>query len=543
MGAVVIVGAALTVLRAQVPARDVPVLPSATGAVRGRVIADAREPIRKARVDLVASTGDRRDPVYADSDGRFAFTGVPAGRYTLSAWKSGYVQTTFGARTFWEPAAVIALEPGQSVDGFDIALARGASISGRVVDDAGEPLSDMEVTVGWAAPVNGRLQFQGVAIPTTTDDRGEYRVGGLPPGTFVVNVFGWAGAAMAAPGSDSAPRPRSVFYPQTPFVSQARSVVLRAGEEAGSVDVAFTADSLVTPTISGRVIDPRGLPIQAGLLAMSAGDGVPAAVRGLTNLVRPSGEFSMRLAPGDYTLTAQTDDVIAMTRIAVDRSDLTGVELVLVKGARISGRVVFDGTAPRPPDGFAVVAATSEQPGGFDVPRMGGRQPARIRADGSFTVSNLIGTFELRVMPEARGWRPKSIMAGGRSLFEVPIDFKSGEDLRDVLIVMTDRSASLTGTVVGASSPSLATGISVLVFPNDGRQAPHRARWVRPDQNGRFVVSDLSPGDYLVAPATDVDDLRWQTAAYLERFRLGATRVTLGDGEMKSISLEWTERR
>ena len=106
------------------------------GTIRGRVIAaDSREPIRKARVDLAASLGDRRDPVYADNDGGFEFTGLAAGRYTLSAWKSGYTVTTFGARTFWEPATVIALEPGQSASGFEIALAKGAAIVGRVTDD------------------------------------------------------------------------------------------------------------------------------------------------------------------------------------------------------------------------------------------------------------------------------------------------------------------------------------------------------------------------------------------------------------------------
>src|SRR5437667_1665874 len=154
MTAAVLLGVSLSA-RAQVPARDTPTTPLPTGAIRGRVLAaDNGEPIRKARVDLVGGTGDRQDPVYADNEGRFLFAAVPPGRYALSAWKSGYVMTTFGARRPWEPAAMIAVDPGQTVEGINLVIGRGASISGRVLDDVGEPLADMQVTVGRAVPVN-----------------------------------------------------------------------------------------------------------------------------------------------------------------------------------------------------------------------------------------------------------------------------------------------------------------------------------------------------------------------------------------------------
>jgi hypothetical protein len=54
-------------------------------------------------------------------------------------------------------------------------------------------------------------------------------------------------------------------------------------------------------------------------------------------------------------------------------------------------------------------------------------------------------------------------------------------------------------------------------------------------------VTDLSPGDYLVAATADVDDLQWQNAAYLNRFRSAATRVAIGDGETKSITVEYAD--
>jgi hypothetical protein len=535
-----LLAATLATLRAQTPARDAANPAAANGALRGRVVAaESREPIRKARVDLLPSTGDWRDSVYADTDGRFEFRAVPGGRYTLSAWKSGYAPTRFGTRTFWEPAAVIAIDAGQVLDGFEIVIAKGAAVSGRVADDAGEAVTDMTVSIGRAAEVDGRLQFQPLAQSATTDDRGEYRIGGLPPGSYVVSVFGRTGPSVPIPGSEAGFRARNVFYPQTPFLSQARPVVLRAGEEVGSVDVAFTAETLVMPAISGRVIDPRGGGVNAALLVTSSGDGVAAAVRSQFSVVQESGEFNVRLVPGDYTLFVQADGMVARTRLTVDRTDISNVELLLAKGATVSGRVVFEGGARRP-TALEVMARPADRPA-LDVVGVTPR-PARVRGDGSFSISSLLGPLELRVAPESRSWRPKSILLGGRNVLDVPLDFKAGEEFRDVTIVLSDRTASLGGTVANVSAP-LTTGLSVLVFPGDPRQAARRARWIRTDQHGRFLVSDLSPGDYFVAVAAAVDDSQWQTPAYLDHLRAGATRVTLGDGESKTIRLESTELR
>jgi hypothetical protein len=495
-------------------------------------------------VDLIDTTGERRDPVYADANGRFEFAAVTAARYTLAAWKSGYVQTTFGARTPWEPGAVVALAPGESASGFEIALARGGVVSGRIVDDAGEPVPDLQVTVGRAAPSNGRLQFQPVALPATTNDRGEYRVGGLPSGSFAVSIFGWVASASIDGGYDSSPRPRSVFYPQTPFLSQARPVIVRAGEEISSIDMAFTSDALVTPVVSGRIVDPRGPVAQAIVFASVNPDGVPSGGGGMTTVTRAAGEFSMRLPPGDYALSARGGrDLVATTRVVVDRADVTGIELVLAKGGRLSGRVMFEGTSQRPPN-MVAVQAVAESPGAIGGgPFADANQPMRIRADGTFVLANLLGTFQLKVVPEMRGWHPKSITGGGRNLLDVPFDIKSGDDLRDVLVVMSDRTATLTGMVEGAAGSAFGSPLSVLIFPNDARQAASRARWVRPDQTGRFAASGLAPGEYLVALATDVDDLLWQTAPYLDRFRAGATYVTLRDGETRSITLARSDQR
>jgi hypothetical protein len=72
---------------------------------------------------------------------------------------------------------------------------------------------------------------------------------------------------------------------------------------------------------------------------------------------------------------------------------------------------------------------------------------------------------------------------------------------------------------------------------------PRRARWLRPDQNGRFILSGLPAGDYLAIAVAEVDDTVWSTAAYLDRFRAAATPITLAGGERTSIALHASEGR
>jgi hypothetical protein len=520
-------------VRAQVPARDRQPAPAGVGAIRGRILsAESGDPIRKARVDILGSTGERPDPVYTDPEGRFSFSAVPAGRYTLTAWKSGYAETRVGAAAPWDPATVLAVEPGRTLEPVELRLPKGASISGRVLDDAGDPLPDMRVMVGRAAPVNGRLQFQSLGLTATTDDRGEYRIGGLSSGSFVVNAFGWAAPSAPLTGSVLAARPFSIFYPHTAFLGQARPVTLRPGEDLTAIDIVYTSETMVMPMVSGRVIDPRGLGSRAAISAASAAYGIGAATRSLGGAVQPTGEFQFPLSPGDYVLTAQAGDMMATMPLTVDRADISGLELVLVKSARLIGRLIYDGTSPRPANAAVLAAQPTGDP-------MGMREPAAVRSNGAFVLSNVIGVCELHVL-SAPGWQVKAIRAAGRDLLDIPIEFKGGEELRDVEIILTDKTAELSGVITEAPA---TTSVSVLVFPDDARQIARRAKWVRPDQDGRFVVAGLMPGTYLAAVASAVDDLQWQTPANLNRLRPTAQRVTLGDGERKSITLAWTESR
>jgi len=121
----------------------------------------------------------------------------------------------------------------------------------------------------------------------------------------------------------------------------------------------------------------------------------------------------------------------------------------------------------------------------------------------------------------------------------LPLDFAGGEDLRDIVIVLTQQTTELAGTVTDANGHPVSS-VSVLVFADDRRRLPARAQWVRPDTLGHFTAAGLPAGDYLIALAEDVDDREWATAAYLERYRPQAVRVTLTDRGNAALALRWS---
>src|SRR5919198_3229268 len=128
-----------------------------TGTIRGRVIADnGNEPLRKARVVVGGPTSV--PPAFTDDEGRFAFTKLPAGQYALTARKAGYAAATFGSRHPGEPPMRIDLASGGTVDGIEVRMRRGAAISGRVVDEFGEPVENAAVIAQRIVRTAGRTR-------------------------------------------------------------------------------------------------------------------------------------------------------------------------------------------------------------------------------------------------------------------------------------------------------------------------------------------------------------------------------------------------
>lgn len=394
----------------QAPQRDRLVMPTGTGVLTGFVTsgADSPQPLPGAVITVSAPELPRSRATLADANGHFAFENLPPGRFMLSASKRAYITMAYGATRPGRPGVAVTLAAAERRDQLTIRLPRGAVITGAVLDASGQPQADMQVSAFRTDDATPR----GIdaAFTAASDDRGVYRIFGLPPGAYYVRTSpGIARAAVqrlsesdvdaalarvaarapapavSAPARSDERRLQSfaaapIFYPGTPVLANATPVVVAAGEVRDGVNL--SADLVPTISIEGVVTNPFGpLPGIQLILTLPLGTSMTSgAVPALTQRPGVDGVFRYSgVVPGDYTIIARTTaaqtvpagsmagggargggmqapvppDVAgrllwAMAEVTAARDDISGVALVLQPALRLLGRVAFDGDAPRP---------------------------------------------------------------------------------------------------------------------------------------------------------------------------------------------------
>ncbi|HET8818936.1 MAG TPA: sodium/proton-translocating pyrophosphatase, partial [Xanthomonadaceae bacterium] len=185
-----------------------------------------------------------------DAEGRFEFRELPAGRFTMQATKSGFVSVQFGQTRPFESGRPIELADRQVLDNSDIYMPRGSVIAGRIVDEFGDPVPDVMVTALRQTWSNGRRRLAPApGRMAQTNDLGQYRIYGLPPGDYYVSAsmrnttvetmvteMAAVRAFAAAPSSGTS-TPSSgyapTYYPGTPNGGEAQKITLIAGQENG----------------------------------------------------------------------------------------------------------------------------------------------------------------------------------------------------------------------------------------------------------------------------------------------------------------------
>src|SRR5690349_17062792 len=156
------------------PPRDNTASQPGTAILRGRVVAaDTGQPLRKAMVRMFAGEIRENRMTATDVDGRYEFKEVKAGRYTITAQKGSYVSLQYGQQRPFEAGRPLAILDGQTVEKVDFVLPRGGVITGRILDEFGEPLADAQVSALRSQFVNGRRRLMNAGRMASTNDIGE----------------------------------------------------------------------------------------------------------------------------------------------------------------------------------------------------------------------------------------------------------------------------------------------------------------------------------------------------------------------------------
>jgi hypothetical protein len=343
------------------------------------------------------------------------------------------------------------------------------------------------------------------------------------------------------------------FFPGTP-AAQASAILLGPGQE--TPNIVFQLSAAEMSSIAGRVVGPDGTPPQTALTLTVQGDDAAPVVDSLTALVGDSGAFSLVGVPvGSYNIEARSTSAASGTNAAnaphrlwarvpvnVDNPGPSTVVVALHPALSVSGAVHYDGTTPAPT--AAALAQTRVQligPPGLPSLVSSSVTGVALDANGrfAFPASIIPGDYRVTVSNGLPGaWSFSSISVNGRESLDNLLHLE--ENVENVVITMSDRVTEVSGIVSGPTGlPNLAA--TVIVFPQDSRLWIPYARQLkaaRPLSNGRYVVKDLPPGDYLAAAAVDVERGQWFDPEFLTALQRSATRLTLGIGETRTLNLK-----
>ena len=550
-----------------------------TSRLRGRIVAtDTGSAVRRAQVRISGPEIGTKTAL-TDAQGRYEFRDLPAGRFNVSVSKSGFVTMQYGQNRPFEPGRPIELADAQVMDKGDVSLPRGSVLAGRIVDEFGEAVAEAEVTAMRMQFQNGKRRLVPSGRNGQTNDLGQFRIYGLPPGEYYVSaslrnmssmMIDMLGGGPGGPtGSNQNSGYASTYYPGTPNPGEAQRVSVAVGQELGSVDIQLQPVRLAK--ITGTAVGSDGKPMAGAMvMLMPTMKDAMQFMPGGTSRTNSDGQFTLNgVTPGEYLLQVQSMGAImtaagnamtlafsmtdrsggspqapaqerefAMASVNVAGEDISGMVVVGTRGAKASGTLSFEGGMK--PEGLTSIRVTapSADLDSNPMPTFGANT---VKDTGAFDVDGLVGGRVFRVANLPKGWVLRRVTLNGEDMTDKGIEFKPGEDVSGIDIELTNRLTSINGSVTDDKGQA-QKDYTVVIFPEEqAKWTLPMNRWLvssRPDQEGRFKFNALPPGTYYAIAIEYVASGEWQDPEWLARAAKRATRITLDEGSTKTLDLK-----
>jgi hypothetical protein len=500
------------------------------GSVEGKVVNSiSGEPVKKAVVTVRNANGQFTFVTAADQFGKFQADSLQPDKYVATAQAEGYAAT----RT----SEVATVSAGQKAT-LSVSLAPLGLVTGRVVDENGEPLDGVQMMLVRSSYINGVKSLQQMG-GQQTDDRGQFRIFDVQPGRYYLMASPQNASlrqAMNAPADrthSSIPEEGYALqvYPGASDPSQATPHELHPGEEWSGADFKLRRMPMyhvrgrldaTTPATQGRAPNVQAEAWDCD--AAGAGNFFAGGIGG----VRPDRSFDMALVPGAYCLVVrEPPQGIALRKsITVKDSDVNGLSLTVPEKIGVKGTVAIEGTPPPNLPRLAVILQSTE---GFQ------QQRVQVGADNTFELPAVFpGKHTISVQSGNRLYA-KSITYGSRDVTNGVIpDLQSGAALSIVLGVDV---AEIDGTV---QANGLASGTPVMLatIPDDAHGARNDMyRLTQSSVDGSFRLANLTPGDYRIVAVEGQNFEDMQNRDLLRLLASGATVVTAHPGGHEQTAL------
>lgn len=495
------------------------------------------------------STGAEQFVARTDTDGRFTAE-VPPARYRLVVSETGFFQLG-GPRT-------LTLNAGAELTGIQFSLTPGSAITGRVVDAEGDAVVGAIVTAFAPKYTNGRRLISPCDVGSVegaqqeTDERGEYRLFGMEPGSYYVAAEQPLGRPQNSCAFPS-------YYPGVIDPADALPITVLPNSEASGVLVPLT-EATFYPVTFGVVAPPDGSYPRPNLLIVrrSRQESIRTSTIWLSGAEYVSvdreqnGTVRVRfsLPPGSYDAHYRSSlSGSSIGRLSFDVTDraVNAGTMVLAPAVLMPGRIRMASGVEmsKPFESLIVMMKPIEDwPYSMSLFYSG---PSWPQADGSFLAATGAYVSEGRYRINLFGLPPDQFIAairyGNQDVTALGyLEVSASSPDRMVEIVVDEPAASVGGIVRNRSDEPVADALVVLIPSENRRQNLELYRTVYTDQLGRFSIAGLPPGDYAVIAWEDVPDGAWRNADFMRPFSTRLERIHLEKGDRETLDLTLVPR-
>lgn len=503
-------------------------------------------PVKKAelrlqRVNLNPNTGSMQTSysTTADAGGKFAMKDIEPGKYRLSVSRNGFVNASYGARGPNRPGTTLSLDPGQHLKEVNFKLTPHGVVSGRVVDEDGDPVARVSVQAQSYRRYDGRKQL----VPSgsaSTNDLGEYRIFGLAPGRYYLsatyNQMAWEPtldrSAKAQPEEGYVP----TYYPGGIDLAAAAPVEVTPGADIRGMNIALSKTHTVR--LRGHVNNPAGHKQNVMIMLTPRDDAGWFSMAG-RQTTDPQGDFEIRgVRPGAYTLTAQSFDggrnLSAHLALDVGNNNMEGIGLTLSAGMELPGVLKAEG-----PQGIDVTDIHIYlEPHEREAMRFGSTPSEHVKEDGSFTLTQVSQErYDLYVRGLPDGYYIKSIRAGDEEVRDSGLDMTSGA-AASLTVTIGPGAGQIDGSVQNDQQQP-AAGALVVLIPNDAKRRERRDSYhtTTSDQNGRFTLKGVDPGEYKLYAWDDLESGAYMDPDVMKPFESKGVAMSIHENSRETAQL------
>lgn len=485
-----------------------------------------------------------------DDEGNYKITGIKAGRYVVAPNALAHVR--IGADNQPTPTSPMITIDDAAEEKLDIQMKPGGVITGKIIDADGRPLISQTValfTKGENAKPSRVTNLMNRYLMYRTDDRGVYRIYGLPPAKYLVAV-GDDGRTIYSSTSPVKFYPRT-YYPGVPTEDKAEEIEVSEGSESINIDFTVGKEKKLYEA-KGKIIDATtgqplvGVGINYGPVRKNGTQSRISSWMSPDDKTDANGEFTIRrLTPTSYGVWMSQETgsqyYSEPTIFEVGERNVEGLEVKAQPGATISGVVIYDGeinsTVQAQLRNIEIVTANESNPTS-STPGIPNGQSARINADGTFRLQGVRAGINRLGVSSFNGSTDLLLLRSEKDGVELPrgIEVTNKSQLTGIRMIVGIGTGIIRGQVkvIGGTLPP-STVLSVTARQTNVAASNGRNSWVQVDERGNFVMEKIFAGEYEVTLNPPI--IRGQQAPPNTQMKWVKQNVTVGKKGETSVVL------